>query len=430
MLVFQFHFAIGATVRNVSCNGNITTLLQAAIDSSADGDTVNIGAGSCTGATVNWENKNIEVHGQGMTQTTVSGLSFEVKNSEKSSFRISGLAVGAPSTWKINADNRTTGIKGWRIDNIKWSYPTCTQNIAVSIQGITWGVIDHNNFSNAGNAIFIVAYAENTVEVNPFPSTGMPGMGGYSWSLPLNLGSDEAVYIEDNNFSMDNGCYYGVGDSFYGGRSVFRHNSVTNAYWQNHAARSAERGGNLKAEIYGNDFNATDAAWSRAIHVRSGTGVIFNNSLRGFFNTIEGDNQRSNGQNTGTPFGSCDGSSKWDGNKENGWPCLDQVGRGPGGQYFNLPFNTSQPSVPLQSWNNGSVIGCSNGGTCDNKYSIISDGDSHVSTKAHNNGEVDILNTPEPKVGYTPFVYPHPLVSGQVALQPSLVAPKNFRWIK
>jgi hypothetical protein len=270
------------------------------------------------------------------------------------------------------------------------------------IDGITWGLLDHNTFSNAGNAIFLRSFAESTDEVNPWPPDGSPGMGGYSWLLPLNLGSDEAVYVEDNSFTLATGCFFGVGDMYYGGRTVFRYNTVTNAYWQNHAARSYERGGSVKAEIYNNNFNATDSNWYRAIHVRSGTGVVFNNTLRGFFNTIQVDNQRSNGQNTGTPFGACNGTSAWDANTSGqaGWPCLDQIGRGPG-QYPN------QPSVPLYGWNNGSALGCSQGGSCGNEIVIVGDADPHVQA-----GRDFINSGVTPKPGYVPLAYPHPLQGG------------------
>lgn len=383
----------------VPCSGDITSALQSAINSAVDGSIVDIAAGSCNASGVSWANKNITVRGQGIGVTTVTGLSFDVTDTTKAAFRITGMSVGAAAQWHVNAVNRTTGIKGWRIDHIAWSYPTCGQNIAVMIDSINWGLIDHSTFNNAGNAIFMRAWSDNTNEVNPWPPSGVPGMGGYSWLLPLNLGSDEAVYVEDNTFKMDTGCYMGIGDMYYGSRMVFRHNVVTNAYWQNHSARAYERGGNLKAEIYNNDFNATDSNWSRAVHMRSGTGVIFNNSFRGFFNTIQVDNQRSNGQNTDTPFGTCDGTSMWDGNAagQAGWPCLDQIGRGPG-QYPN------EPSVPLYIWNNGSELTCSTGGSCANNIVMIGDGDAHVQA-----GRDFINNGTAAKPGYTPYTYPHPL---------------------
>jgi hypothetical protein len=407
-----------AATRSVSCSGDITSALQLAINAAVDGDEVSVGAGSCSAGTVSWSNKNITVKGQGIGTTTVSGLSFNVTNSSKSNFRISGFSVGAAPTWKINAVNRTTGIKGWRVDNVAFSYGSCTQNIAIQVYGINWGLIDSSTFNNAGNAIFVTGWAEGTNEVNPWPPTGDPGMGGYSWLLPLNLGSDEALYVENNTFTMGSGCYYGVGDVYYGGRTVFRHNKVTNAYWQNHAARSHERGGNLKAEIYNNDFNATDSNWYRAIHIRSGTGVVYNNTLRGAFRTIQVDNQRSNGQNTSTPFGACAGSSKWDGNTagQAGWPCLDQIGRGPGVN----PLTGDQPSVPLYGWNNGASAGCATGGSCAAEIRIINDGDSHVQE-----GRDFFNNGATAKPGYTPFAYPHPLRSGSTsAIAPP--APSNL----
>lgn len=408
-----------AATRSVACSGDITSALQSAINASADGDTVSVGAGTCTGGSVSWSNKDITVYGQGKGVTTVSGLSFKVTNDTKARFRIGGFSVGAASTWRIDARGRTTGIKGWRIDNVAFSYGSCSQNIAIQVLGINWGLIDSSTFNNAGNAIYVTSYAEDTNEVNPWPPSGDPGMGGYSWLLPLNLGTDEALYVENNAFTMGGGCYYGIGDMYYGGRMVFRHNSVTNAYWQNHAARSHERGGNLKAEIYNNDFNATDSNWYRAIHMRSGTGVIFNNTLRGRFHTIQVDNQRSNGQNTSTPFGSCNGSSAWDGNTagQAGWPCLDQIGRGPGVN----PRSGDQPSVPLYGWNNGSSTGCSTGGSCSNDIKIISDGDPHVQE-----GRDFINNGTVAKSGYTPLPYPHPLRGGS-GPAPSLPAPTNLR---
>ncbi|HEU0119614.1 MAG TPA: hypothetical protein VFQ91_03750 [Bryobacteraceae bacterium] len=400
--VILFVFCVVPGVAAVTCSGDITKALQSAIDAATDGSVVDITAGSCTAGGVSWTNKNITVRGTGIGSTVVNGLSFNVTDTVKGSFRITGMSVGAPNQWRINAVDRKTGIKGWRIDHISWNYPTCQQNIAVMIDGINWGLVDNNVFNNAGNAIFLRSYAENTDEVNPWPPNGVPGMGGYSWLLPLNLGSDEAVYVEDNTFTMGTGCYFGVSDMYYGGRMVFRYNKVLNAYWQNHAARSYERGGNLKAEIYNNDFNATDPAWYRAIHMRSGTGVVFNNTLRGSFTMMQVDNQRSNGQNTSAPFGPCAGASKWDGNVagQAGWPCLDQIGRGPG-QYPN------EPSIPLYIWNNGSSLGCSTGGACGNDRTMVGDGDAHVQA-----GRDFINNGPTPKPGYTSFTYPHPLRVG------------------
>ena len=417
-----------ATTRDVACSGTITSALQTAVNSSVDGDIINIGAGTCSGGTVSWTNKNITVQGQGIGATTVSGLSFNVTDTAKAAFRITGMSVGAPSAWSIASTN-TNPVKGWRVDHIDWSYPSCGQNISIYVTGINWGLIDHSKFTNAGNAIYLQSYVDGSNEVKPWPPSGKPGMGGNSALLPLNLGTDEAVYVEDSTFELkSNGCLYGIGDMYAGGRMVFRHNSVTNAYWQNHAARGYDRGGSLKAEIYNNDFNATDPAWGRAMHIRSGTGVVFNNTLRGYFKTINVDDQRSCGDSIAAPYSACDGSSAWDGNVsgESGWPCLDQIGRGTG-QYPN------QPSVPLYFWNNGSSTGCATGTTCNNSASIgqSSCKSTHVrgsgtGDSPHAGGIYDyVLNGTAPKPGYTPYTYPHPLQGGVSAPPPpsSTIAP-------
>jgi hypothetical protein len=410
----------GGTVRNVACSGTITSTLQSAINASADSDVVNIGAGSCASGQVTWSDKNIKVQGQGIGVTTVSGLSFRVTVTAKADFRITGLSVGCGTNWRIDAPERTTGIKGWRIDNVAWSCASCGQNIAVQVYGITWGLIDSSTFNNMGNAIFLSGYAANTDEVNPWPPDGNPGMGGYNWLLPLNLGSDEAVYVENNVFTLANSCYYGVGDMYYGSKMVFRYNTVTNAYWQNHAARGYERGGSRGAEIYNNDFNAVDPAWYRAIHMRSGTGVVFNNRVRGSFSTMQVDNQRSNGQNTSAPYGACNGSSSYDGNAAGGagWPCLDQIGRGSGSSFPN------QSSVPLYIWNNGTDAGCNTGGACSNNRTMINDGDAHVQA-----GRDFINNGTTPKPGYTPLTYPHPLRGGVPPPTPP-ASPTNLRIVR
>lgn len=389
----------------MTCSGTITSAFQLALDATVDGDTVTIGSGNCTAGQVDFANVNITIQGAGVGITNITGLRIIAFSPTKAAFRITGMTINTPiDSWKIDAYTRSTApTDRWRIDHVAFNYSGCAQNIAIWIYGLSWGLIDHAAFSGAGNGIFISSYVENSTEVNPWPPDGTPGQGGTSWSLPLNLGSDEAVYIEDSTFTMPTGCYLGVSDSFYGGRRVFRYNTVTNLYWQNHAARGFERGGSVVNEVYNNDFNATDAAWSRAIHIRSGTGVVFNNTLRGFFNTMNVDNQRSNGQNTDSPFGACDGTSSWDGNTsgQSGWPCLDQIGRGSGTSFPN------QPSVPLYVWNNGSASGCHTGGSCANDITMTSDGDSHVAS-----GRDYFNNGTTAKPGYTAYTYPHPLQGG------------------
>ena len=89
-----------------------------------------------------------------------------------------------------------------------------------------------------------------------------------------------------------------------------------------------------------------------AIFLRGGTGVIFGNQLSGGYRALAlATNFRST--KAYAPWGKCDGSSKWDGNREpNGYPALDQIGRstdaGPG-----TPHNLVQHSRARRLERNG-----------------------------------------------------------------------------
>jgi hypothetical protein len=267
---------------------------------------------------------------------------------------------------------------------------------------MSWGVIDHCVFDGKGYGV--IESASYTEAEYPTPAKGI---GAYSWDWPLNLGTDEAVYAEDNVWNFTSDTISAVNDQVYGARQVFRHNTINHAFIQTHSTRANDRGG-LKYEIYDNIFNGTGFIWP--MFFRSGTGVIFNNTITGYStNNIIVDNQRSCIAYTGK-FPRCDGNSSVDGNVpgESGWPCLDQIGRGPG------TFG-NQPSVPLYAWNNGSakikVNGnfdlCLNTGTTQTLAT-------HIKSTPHSNGEVDFVNNgTTPKPGYIPYTYPHPLtISG------------------
>jgi hypothetical protein len=288
---------------------------------------------------------------------------------------------------------------------------------------MSWGVIDHCVFEGEG---YVTIETESYVDADGWPP-GPKGMGGTAWDWPLNLGTDEAVYIEDNIWNFTDDAISGVNDIGYGGRQVFRRNIVNHAFFQTHSTRANNRGG-LKYEIYGNIFDGSGN--NTASHpflwpalIRSGTGVIFNNTVSGYggTNNFVIDNQRTCLDFTGN-YPRCDGTRSVDGNTagEYGWPCLDQIGRGPG------PIG-NQPSVPLVGWNNGSSPACATGGICNNSTLIERNGDfdmclsspppvlaTHIKTagdmSAHAGGVLDYVNNGSiPKEGYTPYPYPHPL---------------------
>ncbi len=401
--------------------------VQAAIDASTDGDTVHIPAGSCAwDSEVSWDNKDIRVLGAGITETQIQGdgTKFRVGAHQKAAFRISSMTLsgGSPDSVFSFKNNENSPTSGFRVDHIKFVYSGDTATDYFFIVGLVYGVIDHCSVQAPGG-IFVQHYAYTEKEGDYAGTT--------SWSLPLDLGGESAIYVEDNQIDYGAGWFPGMNDSWAGGRLVFRRNELKRPVFQTHGARGKIRGG-LKLEIYDNSMISDGVAWDRIAQIRSGTGVVFNNQIQGYQYqkaTLDVPRVCDNGA---SEFGGwCDGTSPWDGNagsaqtKDNGWPCLDMPGRGttsdalPGGK---------QPSDPYFAWHNGGEASCrTDGGACTAEevfecswgYEKCDPGPPTTcdyvrvspAQSAHTGGVFDAVNSPTPKPNYQPFTYPHPIIS-------------------
>jgi len=370
--------SIAATSNASSC---LSAAVQSAISSASTGDTVQVPAGTCS-----WKtpvsipsNKKITVRGAGRNSTIItrSPAGF-VLNVNQSGSRVTGFTF---HSGMINIDG-----DDWRIDSNRF---TATSKFFESIivrgdreNAHPRGVIDHNEFT--GGARILVA--------------GWSGLATHAiWSQPLALGaaSGQKVFVEDNTFSYTQ--WSGVFDTNYGGRFVFRHNTVTNGYVEVHSLQQGRA--SRSWEIYNNTFKQGGGAslWV-PLFIRGGTGVIYNNTVTGTWGqpTITLDNVRS--VSTGYDYGVCNGGSPADGNQlSNGWPCRDQIGRGSDTTLWTTQNQyPSQTSEPAYFWNNTAPGGAALG------------------VYVHNNTDAWIVsgrdffnNTQRP--GYTPYPYPHPL---------------------
>jgi hypothetical protein len=136
-----------------------------------------------------------------------------------------------------------------------------------SVHGETKGVIFENDFidnwySNLGYGI----------AVNGHPD---------AWRGSAALGTDEAVFVEDNNF-ISNRCAIQANN---GARYVFRHNKISNnredsAAIYAHGKTEWWPRGTRSFEIYGNTVKNDETRWA-GIVVSGGNGVIFDNDLEG-----------------------------------------------------------------------------------------------------------------------------------------------------
>jgi hypothetical protein len=358
--------------------------VQATINNASTGDTIRVPAGKCAWLTVVTipAGMDITLQGAGVGVTTVDGTS-----------------TGKPLVVGVG-NRRVTGFtfvcgyiqidgEGWRIDHNSFTCDTFQAGVYAGgyrPQAAPKGLVDHNAFVN------------RRVIVYGYPGTSLDELNGTTqWFDPLGLGTDEAVYIEDNSFAFT--VFGNAIDCQYAGRFVFRYNTVTDTYLEAHSVQGTARACR-KWEIYENTITQSSFDVYRPMFLRGGTGVVFNNTMNGAFGEkyLVVDNVRT-ATSYGPPFGKCDGTSPWDGNADaTGWPCLDQIGRGADSSIFKgtPPPYPVQTSEPAYFWNN-TFAGVLATVSVDNGSAI------------HIKADRDYVVNKGSKPGYSPYVYPHPL---------------------
>ena len=383
-----------ATIQAANCSQSST---QSAINSASTGDTVSIPAGNCTWtSTVTIpSSKRIALMGAGtdVTVITFSPAGRTALNLSRSGSRLSGFTFREGAIL-VDGSN-------WRVDHCKLEFSSWSDGVnAGSINTINGyhptGVVDHCIFNNSRVLVIGTNYG---LEEN--------GTQHYHWSRPPGLGSNNAVFVENCTF---NGVADSVNaiDANYGGRFVFRCNTLNDFYVEAHSVQGNNRA-TRSWEIYNNTFNQVNKAMWVPMFLRGGTGVVFNNTLTGTWNTagIALDNVRD--CETRSVSGRCDGSSPWDGNQagQGGYPCRDQIGRST--DSFLWTASTPYPPQaldPAYAWSNKH-------GANDVLFFQHNNCANHIQA-----GRDYFNNTTRP--GYTPYTYPHPLVQGGT---PSTLAP-------
>jgi hypothetical protein len=332
-----------ATVNAASCS---LADVRAAINAAASGDTVAVPAGNCTwaGSLVLPDSKKITLMGAGRDATIITGdLSFGSSGSRVTGFTFTG-----------NPQILSHGY-GFRLDHCRLQRSTWNDVVTVKDYSpsprVAHGLVDNNEIINgrinAEGTAYLLAEGSQQHQL---------------WAAALDLGGPNAVYIEDNTFTAPTPANSQVAvDANYGGRFVFRYNTVSNGLFL--TAHSSQEGGNRAGrswEIYGNVVaNDTATPVYAPLRLRAGTGVIFANVVRGNWSdpSILFDNVRSYAA-AGLGGGMCNGSSAWDGNSDaSGYPCRDQIGRGGDSlQWNHNPAGAyAQPLIPAYAWLNRSA---------------------------------------------------------------------------
>jgi hypothetical protein len=342
------------TINAASCNkSDVQAAFSAATASTT---TINIPAGTChwtasATLTVPSGSTTLSVLGAGSLTTqgggdvtvivdddaTDSTLINLATNSSASSFlRFAGITIqGGANNGKYNGIIALTGYsQNVRIDHNHINTQTYAAGSAggdIRFNNWIYGVVDHNIFDNNDGAV------QNDVQVDMGSYAG-DSWGDGSWADQTSFGSGKFVFVEDNTFN-----YGFVNDCSAGGRIVVRYNTMKRAPVQTHPTGGGGRVRGCRAEeVYQNTMNGTAADYyGMAIWNSSGTALIWGNQApTGWQNFIQLHSMRRNNSTypqspvpngwgyCGTSFNGI--GSPWDGNLNptNGYPCLDQPGRG------------------------------------------------------------------------------------------------------
>ncbi len=362
--------------------------VQHAIDLAEDGDILKIPGGRNTWASTVTvpDDKKITIIGSGMEITVISSLDStpgNLINLGSSGSRITEMGF-------ILSNNNGCGINvrglGWRIDHCNFTNAITETIEGVSVKGYSSdsgcpvGLVDHCLFNN----IRVLVVGDASLMANKI------------WAGSLGLGTNNAVFVEDCTFNFTR--FGNVIDANYGGRYVFRHNTVNDAYIEAHSLQGTHRA-TRSWEIYNNSINQVNLSMWSPFFLRGGTGVVFDNIITGKWSSgpaIVVDNRRSfEALGEG---GLCDGTSPWDGNQEdNGYPARDQIGRSTDSWLWTdeAPY-PPQELAPFYQWNN-----------------TFNGTDIHVFV--HNNCNIHIKENRDfynnlKKSDYVPYTYPHPLI--------------------
>jgi hypothetical protein len=356
-LAFASH-AGAATIPAANCSADA---VQAAINSANNGDTVTIPAGTCTWTKMVTipDTKGITLQGAGIDSTILAnGLSGLVRMFDiyvkggNALTRVTGLTLDARFTSGTSLGEQLQvmglGVDRFRLDHLKIKNIRFRGILVVAANGGELsGLIDSNVFECP------MDYSCHGVDIiGSWPGGGTTFEVNAPFSRPFELGSNKAIYIENNFFDF---AYPNDGaiDGFGGIQIVFRYNNVKNAMVGWHGADSAAYRGPHWFEVYGNTFTDTGTAPGATFFYRGGTGVQFDNrwtSAHGRFTNGAISIYRARPETFGS-WGQCDGSSPWDGNRGTagvnpGWPCLDQLG-----WVFGASPGATPTLVPSYFWN-------------------------------------------------------------------------------
>jgi hypothetical protein len=287
--VLAFAIPASATVHDAaSCS---QAHIQAKVAIAANGDTINVPAGTCSWTTLNgvvFGAKGIKLVGAGQGVTIIlddivksggsnaqalTGAPAVGRILEISGFTFRGGSVGCSVSPCTGGFMHFSAPEGGLINIHHSDFGTLANpftQIQIKLLGnCQYGAIHHNNFYQS---------FRTPIHVNHPGCDGGTNSDG-QWAQPARWGTDKFLFIEDNFFKDTNGSAPGPGidsgGSGGGGRYVFRYNETEDMQpvCGGHGTDSGSRPRSTRAkECYGNVMRtvAPISTGDRASHSRGG----------------------------------------------------------------------------------------------------------------------------------------------------------------
>lgn len=281
--------ARGPVVAQLACSRTAASTsaanVQSAINAASSGEVVCVPAGTDTWSTgVTVAGKALTLQGAGIGTTTItdgtaSGAMLGITAGPTNFVRVTAFTFvkgGDRSDGTISVDPigniaTNTGVS-FRIDHNRILIASASSTHFI-VPTTVYGLIDHNTFD-------VTATSGSIGSIDPSGSNDGNDGGFTPWTRALTLGTDQAVYIEDNTFNYGSQSEDSI-DAYGGARFVIRHNTFNNITVGFHGFDSGDRRAVFSWEIYSNTFTNNGSTRLRGATLRGGTGVVYNNVYGG-----------------------------------------------------------------------------------------------------------------------------------------------------